>query len=203
MIERIFGIPIYKAQFIRDFNKEEIDSYSSILSDNRKNSRNLISERDDVLDYYSSFSEIKEFIQAHINQYTYQAYGRGRKQDVYLTTSWLNLTKPGMSHHHHTHPNSLVSGVFYFECIPNDSLVCSSKESSMPIIFNPKNLFEDTIGIPVVSKDLIIFPSNLRHEVYENKSDQNRISLSFNTFFKGEIFNNNPGSKYDISKLSI
>ena len=35
--------------------------------------------------------------------------------------------------------------------------------------------------------ELIIFPSNLSHSVPPNNSDEERISLSFNTWIKGNI----------------
>ena len=35
--------------------------------------------------------------------------------------------------------------------------------------------------------DLYLFPSSLLHSVEENKSELNRISVSFNTFYQGDI----------------
>ena len=42
--------------------------------------------------------------------------------------------------------------------------------------------------LPVVTGDLVLFPSSLRHSVNLNQTtDQRRISLSFNTFVFGEL----------------
>ena len=37
--------------------------------------------------------------------------------------------------------------------------------------------------------ELILFPSNLQHSVPYNQSDEERISLSFNTWSKGSLGN--------------
>ena len=41
--------------------------------------------------------------------------------------------------------------------------------------------------IPLKKGDLILFPSNLSHSVPANQSDEERISLSFNTWCTGSL----------------
>ena len=41
--------------------------------------------------------------------------------------------------------------------------------------------------LPMKAGELILFPSNLPHSVPINASDKERISLSFNTWTKGNI----------------
>ena len=48
------------------------------------------------------------------------------------------------------------------------------------------------------SGELILFPSNLRHSVPINQGDEERISLSFNTFSIDEL-----GSKDSLTHLDI
>ena len=203
MIKELFPTPIYWSKFIRDFNKKEIKGYKDIYKNKQNNISNIIGLSNKVLDDTKSFSEIKEFIQVHLNQYTYQVYGMERKQNINITTSWLNLTKPGMAHHHHTHPNSFISGVFYFETIPSDSLIFTAPAThhQKPFIFsNTKgfNYYYDQVTQMVENKTLLLFPSWLRHEVKENKSDVDRISLSFNTYPSGNLL-----PKDNISNIEI
>ena len=45
-----------------------------------------------------------------------------------------------------------------------------------------------TFRLPVVTGDLILFPSIMKHSVEQNDTtDQTRISLAFNTFFFGVL----------------
>jgi ectoine hydroxylase-related dioxygenase (phytanoyl-CoA dioxygenase family) len=45
---------------------------------------------------------------------------------------------------------------------------------------------------------LVLFPSDLDHEVGLNQSQEERIALSFNTFFKGTI-----GYEEEVSLLEL
>ena len=46
---------------------------------------------------------------------------------------------------------------------------------------------------------LVLFPSTLLHAVAKNKSDVERISLSFNTFIKGQL----GGAQNSLQALNI
>ena len=48
------------------------------------------------------------------------------------------------------------------------------------------------------SAELILFPSHLEHSVPENKSDMERISLSFNTFSDGIL-----GKEKNLTYLNV
>ena len=110
-----------------------------------------------------------------------------------------------MFHHRHYHPNSYLSGVFYVSCtdddriefhgIPQTSLMLNlfDLEEENANIFNSK-LF----SFPISTLDLMIFPSYLEHSVPTNNTNQKRVSLSFNTFVRGEI-----GSKSSLSQVVL
>ena len=191
MIKELFPIPVYEANFIRDFNKEEVKAYKTVYKNFRENHQNLIGSEKKVLDTIPELSEIREFIQVHLNQYTFKIHGMGRKDLIHITTSWLNLTKPGMSHHHHTHPNSFISGVFYFETIPDDNILFTAPSLSHVAKFyikeNTNKYTTNQVRNSVHDGLLILFPSWLRHEVSENESEKDRISLAFNTFPSGHF----------------
>ena len=52
--------------------------------------------------------------------------------------------------------------------------------------------------LPMKKGELILFPSNLQHSVPANQSDEDRISLSFNTWIKGDI-----GDKEKLTYLPL
>src|SRR6056300_1310773 len=151
----VFPTLIYKATFPREFSESEKVSYREVIDDNIPNKRNLISKDTYVLNR-EGLKEIREFIQVHLNQYTYQVLKTDMKLKFYITTSWMNLTKPQMSHHLHAHPNSIVSGVFYFETIPDDKLVFKNPTrtilQSFVTEYRPSteyNILTDSLGISV------------------------------------------------------
>ena len=56
----------------------------------------------------------------------------------------------------------------------------------------------ETFLLPCVSGELILFPSNLRHSVPINQGNEERISLSFNTFSVDAL-----GSEESLTHLDI
>jgi uncharacterized protein (TIGR02466 family) len=187
----LFADALYLTNINRKFTTEELATVDLISKDLRKNKGNWTSANKNILD--SNFSDIRNFIQEHINNYVKDIVSPEESIDVYITQSWINVTKPKESHHQHTHPNSFISGVFYFSVEHLvDSIIFSKKHdreflfpTKSPNQFNSSNYF-----LKLTNGDLVIFPSNLPHHVENTISEAPRISLSFNTFIKGQIGNN-------------
>lgn len=109
--------------------------------------------------------------------------------DLVITECWANRTPKFKKHHLHTHPNSIISGIFYLTehknattdfYIPNPWAFTDS-------IFMVCNNKEEIISIePVVGK-LVLFPSNIKHCTRPNLTNDVRMTLAFNTFFTGRI----------------
>ena len=104
-----------------------------------------------------------------------------------LGNMWANINPPGGMNRAHQHPNSLWSGVYYIKAPKNcgqlkiddpRSVACMSrprqKEGAVPA-----RLFRETHYEPIAGR-CIMFPSWLMHCVDPNKSDDIRISVSFN-----------------------
>ena len=85
------------------------------------------------------------------------------------------------------HPNSLFSGVYYVKTPPNSGqLVCSDPRQGIQTCMPnrkkgepPKHLWRDLHLQPKENR-AIVFPAWLWHSVQPNKSNENRISVSFN-----------------------
>ena len=110
--------------------------------------------------------------------------------NVYATIEgWKNINEPGNFNVKHNHPRSNLSGVFWIKT-PKYS---GNIEFESPEVFDRygeldsytnefklnSNSYMRYYFIPKEGK-ILIFPSNLEHEVEENRSDEDRISYSFN-----------------------
>tara|TARA_R110000796_G_scaffold1_3_gene12 strand:+ start:1539 stop:2129 length:591 start_codon:yes stop_codon:yes gene_type:complete len=112
--------------------------------------------------------------------------------EPFLGNMWANINPPGGYNRPHTHPNSLWSGVYYVKT-PKDcgSLKCEDPKPSLNIS-RPKRkegdlplyLWNEVHFEPVAGR-LIMFPAYLNHCVEPNKSNDIRISVSFNFLQKG------------------
>ena len=182
--------------------KDSIDTELNYLK-----SIQYISKKDPTLTNRSTSSflfedeELKNifiFVNKCLEDYTRRVLATD--QLLTVTQSWANKNIKGANHHDHVHPNSMISGVFYFQT-----------SSSTPIIFNKTDQhsfafeaikFNDVnssqFKLEVKAGECILFPSNLRHNVPENKSNEERISMSFNTFSLGTL-----GIKEHLTYLNI
>ena len=137
--------------------------------------------------------DIRSFIEQQINNYVCGVLCLPPQLDLYVTQSWLNYTEPGEYHHLHRHPNSFISGVFYFNADGESDKLVFDKQTSLlddtfvvhPVAYNIFN--SRSWWLSANTGKLFIFPSKLYHKVDTTTSKETRISLSFNTFFHGVL----------------
>ena len=102
---------------------------------------------------------------------------------------WKNINEPGNFNISHSHPRSHFSGVLWIKTPKN----CGNIVFESPEIFNryqELDSYSDEFALKTNSYmtyffypkegKILIFPSSLSHQVEENKSDEDRISYSFN-----------------------
>jgi len=146
--------------------------------------------------------DIKNFIVETVDKYCEKILNT--KQRLVITQSWFNKNPTGSKHHEHVHPNSIISGVMYFQIdqtLPPIQFSKSNQEGVKldPIKYNVLNA--DTFLLPCKSGELILFPSNLRHSVPINTGMPDRISLSFNTFCIDALGSEDSLTHLDIRRL--
>ena len=131
---------------------------------------------------------------------------RYRYDDIEFAQSWLTYKKPGQFHKVHSHPNTLLAGVFYYDVHPNDAAICFSKEAkSFNRSYLEPSLLDDYQQHPYSQEEIyftpqqnnfIIFPSYVMHGVPPNRTDRVRKALGVNALTKGTL-----GDKETISEI--
>ena len=107
--------------------------------------------------------------------------------DPKLGNMWANINPPGGDNNSHIHPNSLFSGVYYVKGQPNSGRLSlmdprPGAQQCMPTRKKgklPRELWRETYYDPIPGR-LIMFPAWMWHKVEPNKSNDIRISVSFN-----------------------
>ena len=133
-------------------------------------------------------SNVRAFIEAKLHEYVTKVMASSDK--MVITQSWLNKSKKGESHHEHVHPNSIISGVWYPQVNKELPPIEFKNKDQRDVMLSVKNYNQfncSTFLLPLNKGELIIFPSNLQHSVPPNGNDTERISLSFNTWGKGNM----------------
>ena len=110
-------------------------------------------------------------------------------KSIFLNNAWININQKDNLNQVHTHPNNILSGVYYvktpekcgnivfrhpgFDMMERDweDIVSDSNHN----VYN-----SDTWWLPPKANTLYIFPSWIKHLVGPNMSDEERISISFN-----------------------
>ena len=104
-------------------------------------------------------------------------------------TAWININGNGDFNLTHCHPTSTLSSVLWIKCPDN----CGDIEFVSPYQysafeevdsyiddFKKNNLLDHNVYINSKEGKMIVFPSHLHHLVNPNKSQEDRISVSFN-----------------------
>ena len=194
-ISNLFPIPIYTTNIDREFTVEEIDFVKQQKNDCYPNAGNITTNNSYILDK-SEFKNINKFLKEHCQNYLEDIIcPKDKNLKLYITQSWLNYTETNQYHHKHHHPNSIVSGVLYFDTDKEKDKITffnSEYKQIVPEVDEKKyNLFNSLNWyFPVKKGDLIMFPSSLVHQVETHQATNTRISLSFNTFYKGIVGSN-------------
>lgn len=185
----MFAVPLYRATLGRAFSQSEMQFFHETLRGAVPAIANQSSVNKQVLSA-PQMRDIRRVIEEHLAQYMRTVFNTSNQVQLQITQSWLTLAGKGQSHHVHTHPNSVVSGVLYINLAQQDGISFYRNEDNIwyelirqqDNYFNASQYFvQSSVG------DLLLFPSNVRHGVREVTADIQRVSLSFNTFFSGQL----------------
>lgn len=185
----MFATPLYRASLGRSFTAQELDCFRVTLGDCVDSISNLSTRDKNVLNN-PALHDLRDTLQQHLDEYFKTIYNTANNVSLKITQSWLTLSRQGDSHHAHTHPNSVASGVLYINLAKNDGISFHRNEDNLwhellpaqENYFNAKRYFINTqVG------DILLFPSHVRHGVREVTDAVERVSLSFNSFFEGEL----------------
>tara|TARA_R110000751_G_scaffold112743_1_gene211752 strand:+ start:1405 stop:2028 length:624 start_codon:yes stop_codon:yes gene_type:complete len=192
----IFPTGVYKNVLARPFSKSEIKF--CLEQEKNKNKNNNYSKNIFVLNHVK-LKQLKKDLEAHVENYFNIVVQTKNKIKPFITQSWLNYTTIDESHHGHFHPNSLVSGVLYIQTAAEDAINFNKEFETISLDPGTNNMFNsESYKLMVKERELVLFPSRLRHSVEVKKEKNLRVSLSFNVFIKGEI-----GVGHNLTQLTI
>ena len=111
---------------------------------------------------------------------------------AHMGNMWANINPPGGYNMPHVHPNSHFSGVYYIKAPKNSgNIVFNEPKTGAHMVMPrrkegqpPSHLWREVRVDPLEGR-ILIFPSWLWHSVQPNKSNDIRISVSFNFLQKG------------------
>jgi len=194
---QLFPTPLLIVPYELPINKEL--AYLKTISYREQQQNGNFRSDDSYLLRNEEFKNIKTFLGEAVNKFTTDVLQS--KQRLVITQCWANRNPKGSKHHEHVHPNSIVSGVMYFQINEKLPPISFSKERQDGVKLDPikyTHVNSESFMLPCKSGELILFPSSLKHSVPTNQGEEDRISVSFNTFCIDAI-----GSEQSLTHLDI
>ena len=194
---QIFPTPLLIVPYEQSIDKEL--SYLKTISYRKQQQNGNFRSDDSYLLRNEEFKDIKNFLKESMDKFTTNVLNT--KQRLVITQCWANRNPKGSQHHEHVHPNSIISGVMYFQINEKLPPISFTKDKQDGMKLNPEkynHMNSETFMLPCKPGELILFPSSLRHSVPTNHGEEDRISVSFNTFCIDAI-----GSEQSLTHLDI
>jgi uncharacterized protein (TIGR02466 family) len=183
----LFPIPLGVHIKEKCFTKKEEEFILALPT--KSNTGNFSSQNSYVLDE-PELAKLKAYCTNAVKDYFEMVYKPVKKTEIYITQSWVNFTTKGQYHHKHAHPNSYISGVLYIKADKDTDKIhfFRNKYNQLHVNsgdFNPWN--SESWYMNAEKYELLLFPSSTEHMVTYVESEETRVSLSFNTFLRGDL----------------
>jgi uncharacterized protein (TIGR02466 family) len=200
-IINLFSVPISVIQLsgLDSLHLNEVDTLKRIqLNKQYGDDGNHLSEDVHVLEKYN-LVRLRSICDREVKKYTRDVLGI--EDEFKMFKSWLSMNERGTRHEPHSHRNTMISCIVYFD-------EYMSEEIMAPINFGQDGLDQifktfqfafkvresnqyNTNVLTVFPKTntMIIFPGWIRHETQVAQSTTKRYCLGTNYFFVGESSN--------------
>jgi uncharacterized protein (TIGR02466 family) len=199
----LFPTPLYVTTYDNDI--KQIAAYFDGCEMNEAHGGYGIISKDSYIIDNPICKPLSEFIMYHMKQFATDVM-RYDYKELQFAQSWLTYKKPGQFHKAHTHPNTLIAAVFYYDVQEDDPAICFSKdtksvnrsylEPSLLPDYQEHQYSQEEIYFKPQQNNLIIFPSHVTHGVPPNETNRIRKALGVNALTKGTL-----GDKETISEI--
>jgi uncharacterized protein (TIGR02466 family) len=187
----IFPVPVWQFEFDKanEFKEKIVPMFKEIEKNNPNDNIKYTKEGytsygpiNNILDYDECI-ELKNFVMESVVE---AIKDMGMEGYANMTGSWFNINRKYSSHGNHNHIPDVISGIYYVKANKDDARITfhdQNKVSNWPwrVSINPTFTSRTKSFVPKMGT-LYLFPSFVEHSVEQQLKDQERISISFNTF---------------------
>ena len=164
----LFPAPLYVTYYNED-TTDIVNYFDHCEMNEPQGGYGIISKNSYVIDH-PICEPLSNFIMHHMRQFATQIM-RYDYEELQFAQSWLTYKRPGQFHKAHTHPNTLIASVFYYDHEEGDAAICFSKEAksyhrsylepSLLPDYQKHPYSQEEIYFQPKRNNLIIFPSYL------------------------------------------
>ncbi|MGZ3746941.1 MAG: TIGR02466 family protein [Pseudobdellovibrionaceae bacterium] len=134
----------------------------------------------------TTFEDLQKALDKHVRKYIKYLEMDVDPKQIRMCSCWINIMPPGAYHTMHIHPLSVISGTYYVQAPKNCSSIKFEDPRMVGFMASPprkKDAQERNqrfVELKPQTGHLVLFESWMRHEVPQNQSESERISISFN-----------------------
>ena len=176
-------LPVELSSVIPFLDAQDMDTKSDETNYGRRSKDSYVLHKPECAGLSNFILECVQDFSDNTLLYSYKGYK--------FSQSWVSHKEPGQHHTMHSHPNSLISGVFYYgpveEYTPaikfHKVMGAVGQSTIMPRTKADKRSSKFAWTEFAVNFEpglLVLFPSWLHHSVPQNITDSVRCSLAFN-----------------------
>ena len=192
------GVPIFPAGVVKIYESptkfSETFDLKNFKTEKHYGSNKWRSEKFNNVLLHDSLTELHDWVKTCIDDYlTNEIFMK--YSDHFVSESWLNVNQRGGSQPVHSHPNSIISGTYYVQTLPEHPPLEFHRgrpSDQQPFIslseqyaINHQNT-TNKIGFPTVQDTMIVWQSPLYHAHAPLQVKGQRISLSWNALVNFE-----------------
>jgi uncharacterized protein (TIGR02466 family) len=194
----LFSVPIlvHELDSSEGLKREDVELLKSIKMDKQHgDDGNYLSKDVHILQQYK-LSKIYDVCNKYVKQYTEELLGIS--DEFKMFKSWLSMNTKGTRHIGHSHRNTMISCVLYFDEDMSSTPMAPINfgQDGLDNIFRTfqfdfkqidRNQYNNKIlTIYPKTNTLIVFPGWVKHETEEATSTTKRYCIGSNYFFVGE-----------------
>jgi uncharacterized protein (TIGR02466 family) len=203
-IQKLFPTSVWRANLKPSGRKKSVDAFNDSLvrecyafremddAGRRWSRKNYVagytsySSISNLHERSSSFDALKLAIDQEVMSFAKHLEMDLQGKRLVMSSFWINIMGTNAHHSFHLHPLSAISGTYYVK-VPKDSGTFKIEDpritcfmGSPPRKASAREENQRYINLHCKPGEILLFESWLKHEVPANRSDEDRISVSFN-----------------------
>ena len=138
-------------------------------------------QKENKIDHFINDEVLKKEIKNHVSKYFNVWRFKTEKVNAEINDLWINIAQKGGYQEEHNHGSFIFSGVLYLQVTEESGYFqFVNPLESEAILMGYSDIFQELYTIFPKNGMIVLFPGWMRHKALPNRTDQDRISISFN-----------------------
>ena len=175
----IFSTPIWNGHI--DLNDTILNKFLKLATE-----QNYVDQKSSIDGAIQTLNLIEEPNFYHSKNAIENLFFEETHNKVKMINAWICKNPPGSRNRQHVHGGCDISGVYYIKVPENSGIIRFANPNPVAIhkdLHKKEKCFWQEYSMYPKEKGILFFPCWVPHEVETNKSQEDRLALSFNMVY--------------------